>query len=460
MAEKLVPGGFLGASLIAGGGGGLFLSEPVSNAEADMLLRGEVVRISGNSAVLRAQANLPANVVGLAGVMFNDTATGGLGSVATSGRAFVLLEPALVPVAGQALWVSAATAGRATNVAPALPVYLGVIKDASGYATTGGVLADLAPNYALSAAAFNTLHAAYNAGTLAADQTMSLLDAHGGGVVIDGTGGGFTSTLSLAITSPGGGFVYFPRVGGMQMVDNHTIAVPAALTTWRALELQLSRITLTAGGVAPSRLDFAYLAAPEITQTAGVAYVIPACSTLYIEGPPTASAVGGATPTLTAAGVAAFVVASGNVGFGTATPSSLLHLSSTGNTFISLTDETGGTGDTWKLRSLSTGVLDLLGSTGNTVFAAEKIAGQLYVAFGQAASPSASYGVLIFADANTGATEGLHVQNNGAGRIADFNNIGGTVVSIANSGAVKMTSLAGVGSRTVVADANGVLTAP
>jgi hypothetical protein len=406
MADDLLFGGFRGP-------GGFMpaattLTEPVTNAAGSDLLAGEVVRLNGNATVTRAQANAPANVVGLVGAMQAATPLGALGPVVSSGRGFVLLEPALVPVAGEALWVSATTPGRATNVAPPLlSVYLGIVKDASGYGATGGVIADLAPSYTLSVG-LNTLHAAYAAGVLAADQTMKLTDADGGGVVVDGSAVAFTGANAFTITGTLTSSVVFPRTGGAVFTRNEnnlfeviarnthggvaadvgftlqnetaatvrlglyssahpalgaltgastywysdaaagivimasngsgtirfaaggagevarilsfgvlvgttvayatsslrvqatkTIAAPAAIDTWDGVSFISSTLTLTAGFVAPNELAFHRIAAPTITQTAGVAYVVPASATVIVDGPPAAGAGGGATPTLT-----------------------------------------------------------------------------------------------------------------------------------------------------------------
>jgi hypothetical protein len=142
MAEKLVPGGFLGAGLL-NPAGTLSPSEVVTNAAATPLLAGEVVRINGDATVTRAQANTEANATGVVGVTLRGIPVGTPGRIVNSGYAFVLLEVGLTPVAGDPLWLSAATAGRATNVVPSIPLGLGVIKDASLYAATGGVLVDL-----------------------------------------------------------------------------------------------------------------------------------------------------------------------------------------------------------------------------------------------------------------------------------------------------------------------------
>jgi len=142
MAEKLVPGGFLGPGLFNPTGTSS-PSELLINAAATPLLAGEVVRIAGNLTMTRARANTAANATGVVGVTLQSVPVGVQGRVVNSGLGFVLLEAGLTPVAGNSLWLSAATDGRATNVVPSLAVGLGIIKDASIYAATGGVLADL-----------------------------------------------------------------------------------------------------------------------------------------------------------------------------------------------------------------------------------------------------------------------------------------------------------------------------
>jgi hypothetical protein len=441
-------------------------------------------------------------------------ANGAIGQIVNSGYAFVLLEAALAPVAGDPLWVSGTVAGRATNVMPAITAYVGVIKDASMYAATGGVMADLTPNFALSVP-LNTLNTVYNAGVAWADQTMILSNAHGGGVAINATNpalvgvtvtafeidviggatnfyvvGGFdvsssisraaipgavwnevaflSSTLTLtggpavvtaaamvhvgagvingpgntvsdaydllvdagpagtatvtrswsfgavgavqaqlglvlgtALNPPtendlvmgtgatvvsqantgrlgylaggtqqfmvsmnGGAYVpllYGPAAGGfttgsvpfgsaigtltqdnanfyfhdanntlqlggaapsanasLAILASKTIAAPVAISVWNGLDFQASTLTLTAGGVAPNRLDAVYLAAPVITQTAGAVYTVVQASTVTIAGPPTASAGGGATPVLSFP--ASLRILTGPLCIGTANP--------------------------------------------------------------------------------------------------------------------------------------------
>ena len=281
MAEKQVPGGFLGAGgflntdLLEG-----FLSETVTN-NTTALLAGEVCRIFGNDGIARAQANLAANVVGLAGVTLNAIVAGSTGGLVTEGKCFVLLEAALVPVAGNALWVSAATAGRATNVAPAIGAYVGIIKDASIYAATGGVIADIDP---ISTQLGGTLAVTYATGSVAADQTMVLTVAKGGSVVINGTDAAFMATAAASLSV----------LGKLTILDNRTIAVPAALSRWGGIDIQASTLTLTGGAVAPTQLSLMQVAAPTISG----AYTIPVAASLRLASPPVAA--GGATLTRTA----------------------------------------------------------------------------------------------------------------------------------------------------------------
>lgn len=117
-------------------------TELLVNASGGPLVVGDVVRINGDGTVTKAQANIPGNAQGTIGVVKGGGAAGATVEIVT-GQARVRLEAALVPVAGGDLFLSAATAGLGTTVPPANVVILGVIKDASGYATDGTVLADV-----------------------------------------------------------------------------------------------------------------------------------------------------------------------------------------------------------------------------------------------------------------------------------------------------------------------------
>lgn len=113
---------------------------PAFNATT-ALIQGEVVRISANNAIVRAQSNAPGNLVGLIGVTFSGIGPGGPAQVAVSGLSRVLLGAGLTPIADETLYVSAVTAGRASNVANGPSI--GVIKDTTKYAIDGSVIAVL-----------------------------------------------------------------------------------------------------------------------------------------------------------------------------------------------------------------------------------------------------------------------------------------------------------------------------
>ena len=95
-----------------------------------------------------------------------------------------------------------------------------------------------------SSSSSGTLADAYNNGAVATDQTLSLSDAHGGGVVILGNGLMFTGQNSFAIQAPLGGSVLFPRIGGLS-VASHTSNVAATVTTWNEADLKSSILDLT-----------------------------------------------------------------------------------------------------------------------------------------------------------------------------------------------------------------------
>lgn len=59
-----------------------------------------------------------------------------------------------------------------------------------------------------------TLAAAYLIGTVAADQTLPLTDAKGGGLIVDGSGGGFTGASSLRVNTAAGSPVVIARATG------------------------------------------------------------------------------------------------------------------------------------------------------------------------------------------------------------------------------------------------------
>lgn len=244
MPENIVPGGWLGPGgfhnpdVLEG-----YLSERVTNVSGIVLARGTVVRISANDSVTTARADAAANLRGLAGVMLRNTAIGAADEVVTEGKCFVLLEAGLPPfVAGDPLWVSAAApAGRATTVEPVLGAYLGIIKDTTDFAVTGGVVADIDPYGVLSS---DTLRQTYNNGVNAADQTMTITDANGGGITILGHA---TAVGNVAFTVDGG--TYTDAAGGPRINERVTaIFAPIA----GAVEFQAKCINYTINQTAPA----------------------------------------------------------------------------------------------------------------------------------------------------------------------------------------------------------------
>lgn len=108
------------------------------NGTGGTLRQGEVLRMTTiANTVLRGDAVVdPAGFVGVA--LSGVVGPGGPVNAVTSGAARVLLEAGLTPAASDALYVSATTPGRATNV-PTPGVVIGEITDASKYAATGTV---------------------------------------------------------------------------------------------------------------------------------------------------------------------------------------------------------------------------------------------------------------------------------------------------------------------------------
>jgi hypothetical protein len=110
------------------------------NGESNSLLRGEVVRIFTDNVVKRALS--PGAAAGQIGVTLQSAGPGGPVNVCIVGTAPVLLQVGLSPVAQATLYTSASAAGRAALTVNASPI--GIIKDASAYATTGMVTAVIA----------------------------------------------------------------------------------------------------------------------------------------------------------------------------------------------------------------------------------------------------------------------------------------------------------------------------
>ena len=131
----------------------------VVNGEVTPLELGMVVRANGgNNTVRQSRADTVANAQGTLGVMANpgitpgtndSTAAGANGTLSYDGPVYTLLEVGLNPVVGETLYVSPTVAGRATNVAPAVPLQavlaIGIITDISPYVSLSRVFANIDP---------------------------------------------------------------------------------------------------------------------------------------------------------------------------------------------------------------------------------------------------------------------------------------------------------------------------
>lgn len=80
-----------------------------------------------------------------------------------------------------------------------------------GWATQINRWLELVRQIATGGGIIETLSGAYSVGVSAADQTLALDDSHGGGVVINASGGGFTGASALRINLPSGVPVAFAR---------------------------------------------------------------------------------------------------------------------------------------------------------------------------------------------------------------------------------------------------------
>lgn len=120
----------------------------IRNSAFTTIPKGAVVRFvpGGITGVNEADVALsPGFLGGLIGIANNESqggsgTQGGVFLIVTNGAAKVLCEPGLTLACGDPLYVSEITAGRATNVAPALAVQIGVVNDATAYGVTGDLV--------------------------------------------------------------------------------------------------------------------------------------------------------------------------------------------------------------------------------------------------------------------------------------------------------------------------------
>jgi len=113
----------------------------VTNATVADMVRGEIIALTaGDRRAVLAQADALATSEWV-GVVCEPIADGETGIVRTNGRAWVLFVDGLTLAAGEPIYLSVATAGRATNVEPFAPpgymVRIGTIVDASPYVGDG-----------------------------------------------------------------------------------------------------------------------------------------------------------------------------------------------------------------------------------------------------------------------------------------------------------------------------------
>lgn len=99
----------------------------------------------------------------------------------------------------------------------------------TGYETADNRWKELLLTIATGGGVIETLAGAYSVGLVAADQTLVLDDAHGGGVVINATAGGFTGTSALRINTAASGVVVVDRATG-----NLGVGIAAPLATVHA----------------------------------------------------------------------------------------------------------------------------------------------------------------------------------------------------------------------------------
>jgi len=212
-----------------------FLSETVINGGPQPIALGEVLRMSGNDTVTKAQADALPNVQGTIGVALQAAAFPGTVPVATEGKAVALLEAGLLGVAfGQTLWVSPTTPGRATNIKPLSPLFalcIGIVKDATGVTSPTGpndtAIADIDVDCEPSLSAAPGPGAGLSAYGHAVGQSDNVIGADAlvgydlGATVFPNAG--FTS-----VPAPGGGTSFVVATSGAYEYDFYIAGLPAS----------------------------------------------------------------------------------------------------------------------------------------------------------------------------------------------------------------------------------------
>jgi len=165
----------------------------------------------------------------------------------------------------------------------------------------------------------------------------------------------------------------------------------------------------------------------------------------------------------------------GNVGIGTTAPTSYadktlqLHNSSTGSTYFKISNITSGSaiGDGLDIGEINSDAYILNRESGFMAFGTvgiEKLritsGGKIY----NSNAPSGDWGLELFSNTTTSAAYGLHIRGgtNSSDAALFIENAAGTssFFRVRGDGNIIITNLAGTGSRAVLADANGLLSAP
>lgn len=153
------------------------LAQTLFNAGGAVMQFGHIVRVSGDSQLSFAQADSNANLIGTLGaVLSSRVGQGAAVVVATGGRNKVRLETGLTPLAGQTIYVSAATPGLGTTVRPMNAFIIGEVIDASKYSATNPIVeADISKVSELSGIVSSNL-IFQNVADMAAFDTTGLAD--------------------------------------------------------------------------------------------------------------------------------------------------------------------------------------------------------------------------------------------------------------------------------------------
>ena len=220
------------------------LWQPKNQDLATQLL-GQVVRVgTAPDNVLLAIADSKSHTASIVGVRQSDVAPSAAGLVIPFNTG-VLIRLVSEPILEDSIYLSDTSAGNGTNVAPAIAIFLGIVYEKIQIAGVwyGYLLPE--ENVIESPGDQVTLARAYASGNVVADQTLGLLDADGGGIVVDGTAAGFTQATAFQVKGANAGVVAFPRVGGLSVASTISLATPAA--AWSAVNFQSSTLTLTGG---------------------------------------------------------------------------------------------------------------------------------------------------------------------------------------------------------------------